>query len=91
MTGTDTRGFQVSRIKALGNIAPLTARQITELLKSGDTIEALELSLLQGMGEGVDTFDYDEAQKEQKALKEERGLGTKKKKKSSGGSYSYPF
>lgn len=80
LTGRDTRGYQVDRVKSLLNVTPLTARNIVELLNSGETEDAFLLAMLQAGGEGVDVFDYEAAREEEAKLKEQRGISSGRKK-----------
>jgi hypothetical protein len=80
LKGEDLRGYQVDRLAALLNIAPMSAKGIIELLKAGDIEKAIGLSLLQFGGEKIDVFNYKEAKEKENKLKQERGLSIKKKK-----------
>jgi hypothetical protein len=73
LTGKPKGGYLVDRVEALKSILPMTAVEITDLLKSDEGMEKIIYSAMLGAGEGVNRFDYEESKKEQARLKKIRG------------------
>lgn len=70
-TGTDTQGFLKPRVEALENAAPMTFRQMKDIIDS-EGVDGMLLNLMQYAGEGVDVFNYKKAREKQNALKREK-------------------
>jgi uncharacterized protein YdeI (YjbR/CyaY-like superfamily) len=80
LTGKPAGGYLVDRTSAASQVAPLSLKQVQEIMSQEGGLEKYIYSAMQIGGEGVDVFDYKKAQKEQARLKEERGIKTKPEK-----------
>lgn len=80
-SGKDIRGYQASRVGALGNMAPLAARDIKNITEE-EGLDGWIFDTLAFMGENTNVFNPDKAKAEQDTLKKERGISTSKKSSS---------